>query len=832
MEQRATVEASAPHAGFARPIPLMPMVGRDQDLLWLEENLADRSTRLLTILGPGGVGKTRLAIEAVQSLDRLFPGGICFIELAALGHASEVPREVLKRIGVLGASTDAIADILVQYNRGEPMLMMFDNFEHVLGAAPMIEQLLEDCPGLQIMVTSQARLRLQAERVFELGPLSLPTSDDPTNEDLHQSGATLLFLERARALRGSFSIEDGSGADVARICRSLDGMPLAIELAASRVNLLTPNAILARLQERPLDLNTSTGGRPERHQHLRSAIRWSYSLLDEDERLVFRQLSVFRGSFSLETASHVIGLPESRDILEVVESLADRSFLRPSDDWETTGRFSLLGAMREFGAEQLIEAGEVNRYRDRHLDWFMTQAEASEDGLIGEDAPIWQTRMSADQSNYRAALEWALDQGYVEKSLRLAAALWRFWVRGGLEENRAWLERALALDGPASPSTRAKAWHTLGNCELDLGNYQAARSAYLRGLDLVDSEMQKIEFARGLNGIGLVSYFIGDYPAAERDHRLALDLRRAEGDVTGIGNSLTNLADAMLEMGAIDEAERLHEEALLVRLNAGDENAVAYSLFNLGVVAERNGNFDRSQLLMDDALTRMDAVGDLLGKAYVLAEVGNVRLEMGSLTESALALRESLEIRRSLGDQRGAVECVERIAEILALAQQPEEAARLFGAAMTHRQRLNAALPPAEQETLERWLQTLESSLETGMFENLAYTGTLMSPSAATNRAMESVDRILAATPVPVDSPVDAAAFKGAVLSIREQEVLRLVAQGLTDQEIADHLFMSRRTATTHQSNIRRKLGAQNRAEAVAFAIRDGIILPPAPSST
>ena len=236
---------------------------------------------------------------------------------------------------------------------------MFDNFEHVLGAAPLVEELLENCPNLQILVTSQARLRLPSETVFELGPLSLPVSEHPSSADLQTSGATLLFLERARALRGSFNTTDESAADVARICRSLDGMPLAIELAASRVNLLTPTAILARLQEHPLDLTTSVDGRPERHQHLRSAIRWSYSLLDEDEQCAFRRLSVFRGSFEIETASRIAGPSESREMLDVIGSLVDRSFMRPSDDWETSGRFALLGAMRQFGAEQLIEAGEM-----------------------------------------------------------------------------------------------------------------------------------------------------------------------------------------------------------------------------------------------------------------------------------------------------------------------------------------------------------------------------------------------------------------------------------------------------------------------------------------
>ncbi len=829
MELRADIDAIASRNAFVTPPGLMPIYGRDADLLRLRDLLKNRETRLVTILGPGGVGKTRLAIEAAKTFRGDFPGGICFVELIALSHATEVPREILKRTGVIGASPEAIPDILSQISSEAPMLMVLDNFEHVLDASPVIERLLEECQHLQVLVTSQARLRLPAEAVFELGPLSLPVSDHPSSDELQRSGATLLFMERARALRGSFTATDGSAADVVEICRNLDGMPLAIELAASRVNLLTPTAILARLQEHPLELTSSISGRPERHQHLRSAIRWSYSLLDAEEQQVYRRLSVFRGSFEIDAASQIAGPGETREMLDIIGSLVDRSFMRPSDDWETTNRFALLGAMRQFGAEQLIEAGETTRYRDRHLDWFLHQAEASETGLIGEDAAAWYQRMSADQSNHRAALEWALDQGYVEKSLRMASALWRFWVRGGLEENREWLKRALTLDGAASPATRAKAWHTLGNCELDLGDYSAARQSYLRGLEYVDSELDKSNFARSLNGLGLVSYFTGDYRAAERDHRLALDLRRTEKDITGIGNSLTNLGDVLLATGDLEEAERLHEEALLVRLDAADDNAVAYSLFNLGVVAERLGNFERSLLLMEDSLNRMDAVGDLLGKAYVLAEIGNVQLEMGAHQNAAIALRDALEIRRSLGDQRGVIECVERIAEIIALAGQAEEAARLFGAAAVHRQRLHAALPPSDQEMMERWLQTLEASLGTQEFENLAYAGRLMSAPAAASRALENVANLL--TDGGRDEvKSDDVGLKGAVLSIREQEVLRLVAQGLTDQEIADRLFMSRRTATTHQTNIRRKLGAQNRAEAVAFAIRDGIILVPGAS--
>ncbi|MFQ5794790.1 MAG: BTAD domain-containing putative transcriptional regulator [Candidatus Bipolaricaulia bacterium] len=476
------------------PIPLTRFIGRDKERAVVQVRLLDEEMRLLTLTGPGGTGKTRLGLQVVADLIDHFEDGACFVDLAPISDPGLVVSTIAQTLGVKEAEGRPLLDILKASLRGKQMLLVLDNFEQVVAAAPQVVELVAACPQLKVLVTSREPCHVRGEHVFPVPPLALPGSDGKRPlaiERLTQYEAVRLFIERAVAVKPDFAVTDENAPAVAEICIRLDGLPLAIELAAARIKLLSPQALLARLGNR---LKLLTGGArdlPACQQTLRDTIDWSYDLLNTGERTLFERLSVFVGGGTLEAAEAVcIGadnLELKMDILDGLASLVDKNLLRRKEQADGEPRFLILETIREYGLERLEASGESEAIRRTHADYYLALAEQAEPKLEGPDQRMWLDRLEVEHDNLRAALVWFEQNGEAEAELRLGGALWGFWhMRGYLSEGRRWLEGALAKgeDRDVSASVRAKALHGAGVLTHEQGDYERATVLYEESLDL------------------------------------------------------------------------------------------------------------------------------------------------------------------------------------------------------------------------------------------------------------------------------------------------------------------------------------------------------------
>jgi predicted ATPase/Tfp pilus assembly protein PilF len=647
-------------------------------------------TRLLTLTGPGGIGKTRLALQAAADLLDDFPEGTFFSQLATLTEAEQFLPAVAETLGVRETGDQPLDETLKDYLSERRLLLLLDNFEQVLEAATAITEMLAGAPGLKVLATSRTSLRLYGEHVFPVPPLTLPDLKHPPHlERLTQYEAVGLFVERARAVKPDFKVTNESAPAVAEICVRLDGLPLAIELAAARITMLPPRAMLQRLGRR---LKLLTGGArdlPERQRTLRATIEWSYALLDEGEQVLFARLAVFSGGRTLEAIEAICDAEGDLPVeaFEGVSSLLDESLLRQEEGPQSEPRFVMLETVHEFAREKLQKSAEAEEIRRLHTQYFLTLAEEAYPELKSANQLQWLERLEAEHDNMRAALSWALERKEVEVALRMGGALWSFWLmRGYYSEGRRWLQEALAMDGRGSPEVRAMALAGVGLLALDQGDLDRAKEACQEGIDLLSHEARE-EASEAklwlLVCLGWVALQREEHGQAKQlfEERLALSQEKKAG--WAIADSLLCLATVSHSSGDSERATELYEQSMDLLREQGDKFSLAYCLNNLGMVACSQGDLGRAAQLTEEGVTLFRELGARGDVAVGLCNLGWIALLQDDLGRAADIYKESLSLSWDSGLNPLVQSALEGFTCLAGAKGEAERAAWLWGAAQS-----------------------------------------------------------------------------------------------------------------------------------------------------
>jgi predicted ATPase/DNA-binding XRE family transcriptional regulator len=603
--------STSPIAGTL-PIPVSSFVGRDRELAEVQERLA--TTRLLTLTGPAGTGKTRLALQVASAVSQVHRDGFLFVALGPISDPELVAPTIAHAVGLADAGGRPPLERVKAYVRGKQVLLLLDNFEQVLSAARLVSDLLATAPGLSVLVTSREPLRVQGEYEYAVPPLAVP---DPqrrvTLECMPQYGAVALFVDRASAIKSEFALTEENAMAVVEICRRLDGLPLAIELAAARIRLLSPRAILARLERRLTLLTDGPRDVPTRHQTLRTAIAWSYDLLNANEQCLLRRLSIFAGGCTLDAAAAVCGTNDLRvDVLDGLGSLVAKSLLLQEDGAADESRFAMLETIREFGLEQLEASGELESIRQRHATSFVALAEAAEPKLVGREQVRWAGRLEADSGNLLEVLKWTRN-GHIaaDLGLRLAGALGLYWARWAIAwEARGWVEALLVLPTTATRSTaRGRALLAAARVAILQNDVEAARSFAQESAAIFGEvdDLQGTGRALSVRAVGEIAD--GNYSAARSSCDESARIARQIDDRWGLAFALGLLGDVSRSQGDNDAARRFREESAAVARAIGDRITLGLALCGLALLARQRGDMEESRILFKEALVLGTEVG-------------------------------------------------------------------------------------------------------------------------------------------------------------------------------------------------------------------------------
>jgi predicted ATPase/DNA-binding CsgD family transcriptional regulator len=758
------------------PLELTSFVGREREVAEVERLIT--INRLLTLTGPGGCGKTRLALAVAFEVVEGFADGVWWVALASLSEPELVPQAVASTLGVREAPGRSLSELLVEHLKTRKLLLVVDNCEHLIDTcAALAGTLLRACPDLRILATSREVLGVAGEVSWPVPSLSLPDPEHRrSTEELARYEAVKLFCERAKAVAPSFELTDKNATAVARVCHRLDGVPLAIELAAARVRVLSVAQISARLDDCFRLLATESRMADPRHQTIRATIDWSFELLSREERVLFRRLSVFAGGFTLETAEAVCAGEdiEAHEVLDLLSHLVEKSLVLVAEQQGGEGaRYRLLETVRRYGWEKLSESSGAERVRERHARYYLYLAEEAVQELREQEA--WLQRLERDHDNLRTALSWALGGRETELGLRLAAALWPFWyTHGYLSEGRGSLEAAIS--GSGSATTHAK--------------------------------------AGALNGAGYIALFQGEYEAAKGFLKRSLVIYRQLEDEEGIASSLIYLGFlAVLSQRDLESIPTLYEEAASLESEIKDQRVAGNLLILSGLRAISQGDLERGAVLNEQGLVLFREIQDVQGIGHCLNNLGLLAVMQHEYDNASTLLRENLRIARE-SDYKLAIQySLFGLGMAAAALGQPARAARLWGAEEAMTEAFGIQITPMARSTTgyDGYLATARSRLDEAAFSAAWSEGRAMSAEEAIDYALDTEE--------PTSPPSDAS-----LLSVRELEVLRLVAEGLTDSQVAERLYLSPRTVGHHLSSIYRKLGVPSRAAAAKAALERGLI--------
>ena len=679
------------------PTPRTSLIGREGAVAEAAAFLLKPNVRLVSVTGPGGTGKTRLAIAVAAAVAPEFIGGVQFVGLASITRADLVTTALAKSLGIQQAAHRPVPQLIRDYLRDSgPFLLVLDNFEQVLPAATVVAELLAACPTLKAIVTSRECLRIYGEQEFPVAPLE-------------QNSAVQLFVQRAAAVRPNFEMTSENSAAIREICSRLDGLPLSIELAAARTRVLSPRAILDRLQSR---LQLLTGGAldlPERQQTLRNTIDWSHGLLNESEQKLLRRFSAFIGGGTLEAAEAICNTSQDlgMDLFDGLSSLVDKNLLQRMDGPDGEGRFTMLETIREYAQERLQGSSEESAIRRAHAAYCLVLAEEGNPELSAEERSRWLERCDLEIDNFRSALDWLFENGELGWGLRLCMALFRYWdMREHLIEGRGRLETILGLANPGYAKERAKVCIFLGALTTAQADFSAAERYLGQSLELYEELRDRWGIAASLNALGICAKDRGDYPAAQSNFERSLACWRSLPDRSATARCLHNLANTAKVRGDYGRARIALREATEIFQEVGDASGAAWSINQQGDIALEQGDLEVAGDLYERALSAFRATGDRWGSARSLADLASVYCEQKKYAAAHDAYREALEVFSELGHKRGIARSLEGSACLAAARGKATRALKLAAAAKQLRQIISVPLPQAEQSKLDHSLSS------------------------------------------------------------------------------------------------------------------------------
>jgi non-specific serine/threonine protein kinase len=788
--------AQSPRHNF--PAELTPFVGRPEELAQICELLSEPTHRLLTLVGPGGIGKTRLAVRLATELLPMHADGAWLVKLANLSDPALVPQAVASVLDVREQPDRSLPQSLAVRLRSRHLLLVLDNCEHLLDAcAQLANLLLVACPTLRIIATSREPLHITGELRWPVPPLSVPDSAHLSSvEDLIDYEAVQLFVQRAKVVFPSFSLALEDAPTIAQICCRLDGLPLAIELAAARVKVLSPSQIAARLDDR-FGLLVD-GGRtdPARQQTLRATLDWSHDLLSEQEQVLFRRLAVFAADFRLEAVEAICpgsGL-DKVEILGLLTGLVDKSLVMVESTHSKERRYRMLETVRQYGLEQLGASGDAPHVGEGHLRWYLTLAKESKPYPWGAAETASLEQLMVERHNLRAALRWTLDNGKAEESLRLAAAMaWYWYVRAHLREGRDWLEQALAVGRDASKSARASA----------------------------------------LNAAGALAVLQGDHRWATELLEEVLPLEREPGCLIFVAWSKLELGFLALLGGHYRRAQRFFWECTSLFRELDDRAGIATVLLYQGIAAGYQGNHGESAALLQECLPTLRELGDGVGVARALHGLGMVARHQQDWVWAKASLGEAVRVAGEKGARLEIAQCLEGLAGMATGQRQPRRAARLFGAAEALRETIGAQQPAGAREEYVRDVEATRAQLDDRAFSAAWATGRSLRLEQAMAYALAETEsaELTTGTEIPPGTrpltPLQAAKRRYGGLTARQREVAMLVGQGKSNSAIAAELVVTVRTVEAHITHILRKLGFSSRTQIAAWAVDKKLAPPP-----